>query len=105
MVFEGALGNFTNATAGGILRGVNIVFTETTGMPDYWWVGAVHIGIFAVVGIGSKHPGATGAYGLVASVLLLAFDILPHWAQWASYIMIVMSIAMLLYQILGISDR
>ena len=92
----------TNGTLSSSFQATDLVYT-TAGLSV--WITIFHMVCMGLVGITTKHPGATGAYGLLVSIFLILKGILTGWGVYVSYVIIVVSIALVLYQLFGTEDR
>lgn len=92
-------GALENATNGHLVMAVNTVYSANG--VGYWWIFIIHITMILMIAILTKHPGAIGIYAILASAILIEFNLLPIWAVYVSYIIIVFSFGLVLYWLFG----
>lgn len=81
---------------GSVFTAVYLVYTTVMGL---WWIVILHLFFIGVVGYFSKDESITAAYSLITTLLLQRFSHLPVWADYITSTIIIISIAILLYNL------
>lgn len=83
-----------------------VSMTYDTAAEGSWWKTLLQVFFFFVIFIATgKHPGVAGVYGVISSALLIFYGNLPVWGEYVCYALIVMGLAMTLYDLFGKEDR
>lgn len=100
---------YVNGSMSSIFEASNLVYSSA-GLPSGTWFGLFNFTIIVVVMIWSKSNAITGTYGLLTSSLFVFLEamgvlILPGWVLTMEYIIIVLCLAMVMYEVFGPRDR
>jgi len=79
--------------------------TLFSGMVGSWWVFPIYITLVFTVAMVTRSLEVVASFVAISTSIMIYYDILPVFYEYISYIIVVICVAVLLFQFFGTSER